>query len=188
MGKNSGGIRSVKGTPESKIRDVEQGIRYGSKETGVLLNPQGDVIFRKGGKERQVSFTRDEVAKMKDNVITHNHPTSMTAKGAYRLGSPFSMDDMSLAVRADVREIRAVSPHGYTYSMKRPKGGWGTDWITVRAEYAKIKKKAKRKTDAYLKKAGWAPHNVERANLMLGHDICRMMSEKFGWIYTRIKK
>lgn len=63
---------------------------------------------------------------MKDCVLTHNHPRGwgFSEKSLGRIGNSFSPADIYLAVSANLSEIRAVTPT-YTFSLKRPKTGWG---------------------------------------------------------------
>lgn len=43
---------------------------------------------------------------------------------AARIGNSFSLHDIEIAIKHNVREIRAVTPT-YTYSISRPSRGWG---------------------------------------------------------------
>lgn len=66
--------------------------------------------------------------KMKDGILTHNHPSGQVyeeGSRALNLGMSFSLKDLETAIKGDVREIRAVTRYGYTYSLKRPSKGWG---------------------------------------------------------------
>ena len=90
---------------------------------GVYL--RGEEVFTKAGSHSAIAFTKDEQAQMKDAVFIHNHPE----------GSSFSFDDLAVAFRQDVAEMRAVSsvklPEAYgagesfqMVTLKRPPGGW----------------------------------------------------------------
>lgn len=57
----------------------------------------------------------DELAKAGDGLYTHNHPS----------GAPPSIEDLVVAHRGNVAEIRAVANGaGFTWVVKRPAGGW----------------------------------------------------------------
>lgn len=69
----------------------------------------------------------DELAKTGDGVYTHNHPS----------GSPPSVDDLYVAKRGDVRELRAIeNGKDATWVVKRPEGGW-PDRDVLSAAFAK---------------------------------------------------
>lgn len=60
----------------------------------------------------------------KDAIITHSHPNKPKAGLAGAISNTLSDTDVINAVLWNAKEIRATTPT-YTYSMKRPKGGWG---------------------------------------------------------------
>ena len=112
---------------QSKIEKVENEIRNNkSFETAVAFSEEGNIIIDKRGKAFSVGFSKEELLKMKDTVMTHNHPRGWKyADGSLgRIGSSFSPEDIILAIKGDLAEIRAVTPL-YTFSMKRPEKGWG---------------------------------------------------------------
>ena len=49
-----------------------------------------------------------------DKIVTHNHPG----------GASFSHQDIEGMVTNNMKEMR-ITAKEFTYSMKRPKGGWG---------------------------------------------------------------
>jgi hypothetical protein len=100
---------------ENLIRIKEEEIMLLPLEEAIVFDSDGNEVFRKRGDENSVAFTKEEVAQFKDRVFTHNHP---------ELGS-LSSADLSLAVKADVAEMRAIDIDGNLYSLKRPPNGWG---------------------------------------------------------------
>jgi len=92
---------------EDALIKVEKRIKNNKKESAYLFDKDGNRIFRKQGGEHSVSFTTEEAAQMKDNILTHNHP----------LGGAFSDADVKLMLYMDLDEIRAVGKNA-KYSMK----------------------------------------------------------------------
>jgi hypothetical protein len=98
MGGRSGqGVRQ--GRSSATLARVEADIKSQSFETAILVDDNGNIIFRKDGNENSVSFTREEAMLMQNRVLTHNHP----------LGRSFSLQDALMATTWQLSEIRAVS-------------------------------------------------------------------------------
>lgn len=131
MSKSSGSNRGLlsKGSKlyREKLKRTETNIRTKRYEVGVVLDRKGNILVRREGKAREVRFSKEELKLMKDNVLTHNHPSALGRSGVSAIGQPFSKEDLILAVSRNVKEIRAVTPT-YTFSIKRPKGGWKVNW------------------------------------------------------------
>lgn len=109
------------------VSDVESNIRKNKgHETGVLFNKDGNIVIDKRGGSRSVQFTKHECLLMNDGIFTHNHPGAWgyAENDIMRIGNSFSIQDIALAVENNLAEMRAVTPN-YTFSMKRPEGGWG---------------------------------------------------------------
>jgi NAD+--asparagine ADP-ribosyltransferase len=59
----------------SKVEKTEEEIRMNRNfETAVCFDKDGNILIDKRGGATSVAFTNDEVAKMKDGILTHNHP------------------------------------------------------------------------------------------------------------------
>jgi len=98
MGGRSGqGVRQ--GAVSATLARVESGIKNQSFETGILVDDNGNIIFRKDGDESSVTFTQQELLLMQNRVFTHNHPG----------GRSFSLQDALLASTWQLSEIRAVA-------------------------------------------------------------------------------
>lgn len=92
------------------LKYYEKDIRRQPVEYGVLLASTGRLKFKKtDNNPGQVSYTYKEAKRMRDAVLTHNHPDS---------GGTFSPADLRCAVSTGLKEIRAVDKH-YTYSLVR---------------------------------------------------------------------
>lgn len=139
MGRNSNGVAgkssssngtALKGKTEDgytskmvkHIVGLEQKYRNNKDETLHFFSPSGDIIKSIGGKGAQVQFDIKSIPA--NTIMTHNHPRSLGLKGIKSIGNSFSADDIASAVKVNAKEIRAVTPT-YTFSLKRPKGGWG---------------------------------------------------------------
>jgi hypothetical protein len=108
-------------TPVAKPRDeIERQImlmenerlRYKKDvEQANVYDRSGKLVMVKNGTYNNVFFTDDEVPKLRGTIVTHNHPVP----------SPFSSDDVVMAFRWGLSEIRAVTEN-YLYVLKPPKG------------------------------------------------------------------
>lgn len=113
-------------------------------ERAAVFDKQGKKLFEKDGKETEVTFSTEEMAKMRGAVVTHNHPDF---GGKFSDGGSFSMSDAELMVQTGMAEVRAVTKK-YIYRM-RPKivgntnltGGTALDFAkrtraALKSEYA----------------------------------------------------
>ena len=91
-------------------------------ETGVIIDVNGDILLRKDGEARSVSFTPLETSLMKNNVFTHNHPLA---------NHSFSTADVSIFVAHGLKEMRAVARKN-TYSLKWKEGVKKPHWKQVK--------------------------------------------------------
>jgi hypothetical protein len=94
------------------LTKFENDIRAGATETAGIFDYNGNVIIDKRGGKNYVQFEPDEVAKMKGNILTHNHPS----------GSSFSSEDIYMLTSGKINEIRAVSTYA-DYNLKITGGG-----------------------------------------------------------------
>lgn len=105
--------RNAQDTPQMKaVHGIEDQIRNQDFESAACVDKDGNVLFFKDGAKSEVRFTREEMAMMKDNVLTHNHPSS----------SMFSKEDVDCWIFNDMQEIRATNREGTTYSLSRGEG------------------------------------------------------------------
>lgn len=167
-----------------KVVGIENNIRKNKRfETAVVFNDKGDIIIDKRGKATSVGFTPKEVESMKDKIITHNHPRGWgyDENSWGRIGNSFSREDLSLAITADVAEIRAVTPN-YTFSLKRPPQGWGIGYEEFNDLYDKLNiKKFKNTTDAINRNIV----TPEQANAAHFHTLNKDIAKELGWIYEK---
>ena len=168
------------------VADIEKDIRMNRDyETGVIVDREGNVIVDKRGKSFSVGFSDEECTQMKDAIFTHNHPRGWKTpeNNIRRIGSSFSMEDLSLAIGNDVAEIRAVTPN-YTFVMRRPEKGWGVSWedfqATYRKENAKLKKEFVRRIEKGIL-------TVSQAETTHYHILARRIAKKYDWEYIKGK-
>ncbi len=93
----------------------------------VALDARGRVIAELTGTKNKVSIPADVAPRLKDAIVTHNHPE----------GSSFSPADLRAARNLDMKEIRAVGvAKPYNYSLQRPEGGWPKDLPDVHKKFS----------------------------------------------------
>lgn len=133
----------------------------------------------------------------KDAILTHNHPGKGLGDNiAGRIGRSFSGTDIGTAVMQNAAEIRAVTGN-YTYSIKRPKNGWGISNLKGANKVAKeITRKhytyytrysAQARADYYNGRIGanQAKASYNRADVGGVNRALREVAKKYGWDYTR---
>lgn len=169
-----------------KVTAIENEIRMNkSHETGMVIDKNGKIIIDKRGEAFQVQFTDSECLLMKDNIMTHNHPRGwgQPEKSLGRIGNSFSIEDLTLAVGNDVAEIRAVTPH-YTFSMKRPKSGWGVTVKELKMVYMANELKLR---DQFMKRIKKNTLTPSQANATHFHLLARQIAKQYNWTYEKKK-
>ena len=162
------------------LASIEDRIKGDSVETAALVSESGEILFDKSeGLANVVHFTQEEVAMMRDNTLTHNHPSSNT----------FSSDDVNLIVSSGLHEIRAVTPEGTVYSLTRNYG----IGEAIPTSYMKFGGNYKKAVDKYVKGTVdkiWAETgNANLCNKMVS-DYRRQWlsnnSSKYGMTYKEV--
>ena len=87
---------------------------------------------------------------------------------------------------ANAKEIRAVTPT-YTFSMKRPKGGWGVSVKDFSAAYDKIYKSVYNELQSYVDRQRYGAAAADRAQATHFHKVMTKLANKYGRIYTKKK-
>jgi hypothetical protein len=82
-------------------------------ESLYAFDASGNMVLSKTGGQRDIELSLLEVARLRDTVLTHNHPR----------GTSFSGDDVQVATVADLVEIRVVTRQ-WRFSLRRPAAGW----------------------------------------------------------------
>lgn len=100
----------------------------------------------------------DALAANGDGLYTHNHPS----------GSPPSIEDVLVARRGNVAELRAVADgEGFTWVLKRPAGGWPEPSV-LQAAWGRFEAVAQRE----------AKNGMDRAILSAGGDLWEGVNAK----------
>jgi hypothetical protein len=114
MEKKTARDRVVSSALARTIVTVEEQIATAPVEHAVVLDDAGTLLVNKEGKRMEVSFTPDEVTRMRGAaVFTHNHPG----------GTSFSLPDILMAKRLNIREMRVVTEQAL-YVLRPPPAGW----------------------------------------------------------------
>ena len=113
---------------ERRLRNIERAelaLRPTEKAIFFSFSPKGSRVFERTDHDpRQVRLGPKDIERMRGLAMTHNHPG----------GRSLSLDDVDLAVCADLVEIRAVGMAlgvaasgqrvAVTHRLLRPPGGW----------------------------------------------------------------
>jgi hypothetical protein len=156
-------------------------------ETAVAFDKDGNIIIDKRGQATSVSFTNDEMSKMKNGILTHNHPRGWSSpeNSLGRIGNSFSKDDISLAINTDLSEIRAVTPH-YTFIMKRPANGWPDLQQSIK-EWNQTERVMRNNFDNIISQSNNKKTDIDRINSIYYHKLCKEFSKKYGIEYIKKK-
>ncbi len=185
------------------LKEREDRIRLNdSFEMGTVYDEQGNVIFNNNRGTDGSVYLGDNTANM---IVTHSHPGE-EVNGIIRQALSFSPDDMFLAARDNEKEMRAVTRH-YTYSLKRPKKGWGIDstnrgyvqdssgnWVDnadvrrMKRVYEESDAAVHARITAYANKYKGGRHAAwERATKVYLHILNKEFAKRMGWEYTKTR-
>jgi hypothetical protein len=152
---------------------IEERIAAASVEHAVVLDEAGTLLVDKEGERTEVSFTPDEVARMRGAaVFTHNHPG----------GTSFSLPDILIAKRLNIREMRVVTEQAL-YILRPPPVGWPALALrellnAIQEADAKVEEELRRQIRVdRLSKA--------EANKRHWHEVWTQVSRRVGLHYTQ---
>lgn len=151
----------------------EKSLSVRKKETACVYSGEGEFLFQRTGGTKEVQFTIKEFLKLKDTVITHNHPT----------GGSFTASDIFLLFISKASEVRA-STENCVYYIRRPQK-WDKSINSkkkIEEEMEKIKKSLKPKY-VELYKSGQIT-KAERYG-MVTDEVNALFCEKFGIEYGK---
>lgn len=195
-----GATRTVGGVTENEysaalkrsILSYEHKQRQEWNEAMAYYDSDGNQLNRRHGKHDYVpvydkDIPKDANGKARDDIIfTHNHPDAVGKSGYGSIGNSFSMEDMKIAVKFNAKEMRAITPN-YTFSFKRPKGGWGATTRAVTKAYKKAEAQVVAEGIDYYNRAGMTDVANERYMATFWHKVNKLVAKEFGWIYTKKK-
>lgn len=188
-----GATRTVGGATESgysealkrSILSYENKQRREENEAMAWYDDSGNQLNRKQGKRDRVTILKSDVPAP-DLIMTHNHPSALGERGYMRIGHSFSMEDMLIAMKHKAKEMRAVTPE-YTFSFKRPKGGWGATQAAVRRAYDKAISRVTSEGQAYSDRIGYSNTVNNRYTVTFWHKVNKLVAKEFGWNYSKKK-
>lgn len=165
------------------ILSYEHKQRQEENEAMAFYDDSGNLLYRKQGKRDHVSLRSDEVPS--DNLIlTHNHPAALGQTSYRSIGNSFTPDDMVMAVKFKAKEMRAVTPN-YTFSFKRPQGGWNAKQSEVRRAYEDAMRQVREDGEYYYGRAKMTDVANERYMATYWHKVNKLVAKQFGWNYTK---
>ena len=162
-------------------------------EHGQTVDKNGNVIKERRGGKRAIRWYFSELPE--DGVLTHNHPIELSGQyeGLFwpRTGHSFSGADISAAISANLKEVRATTPY-YAFSMRRPaSGSWGVKPADFMSDYKSIYGQHKKELMAYAEAGGdmkTIRERYGRLEVILGHRTMRDLAKKYGFIYTKSRR
>ena len=173
MGGRAGGgagMGSRSGSASSRIAKAERSIARNDYETLLVFDDKGNITFQKKGTANSVDYTGVDTS---NKITTHNHPN----------GTAFSDSDITSAITSNEKEIRVVGKE-YTFSLKRPEGGWNRAPSTVAKKYKQIQNKNDWKY--YASRTGNAASD-RKLKISLSIDTVSTLSKSFGWDFKATK-
>lgn len=167
------------------MTEQEAAIRHDASESVHIFTESGEKILGERGKATTVQIYERDLPKIKDNVVTHNHPSGTDFYGRPVRTVSFSSTDVVSAVRYNAKEYRAAA-EGYTFSMKRPAGGWGKSDRAFSMRYNKIYKETFARNQAYIASYKGDKRTAgSRALQVTHHAVMKQLSKEFGFEYTK---
>lgn len=172
---------AARGTPLARSLDAEErGMRGLSNEHARVFAPDGTLLLSKDGRPTTrgkyahvITFTADEVARMRGAVFTHNHPG----------GHSFSDSDVEFAARNGLAEIRAVTADA-RYSLKPGIAGWSPKmWTSViRPAYARAVRQVMEEQQMAIFHGALT---TEEADRVLDHQVWERVAREAGLKYRQ---
>ncbi len=167
---------------EDELRKVRR------RESAFALGSTGNVVLEKDSEaDFEIEFTNAEIELLRNAggvIFTHNHPRGWEyAPGDPRhAGFSFSPHDILLACRAELIEIRAVSPR-FRFSMKPPAEGWNeSHWTIINTVFEMEKIEVDRQLMQRLRKGQLSAAEYQTEYL---HQVWQRVTKLLGMDYTR---
>jgi hypothetical protein len=165
--------------------------RLDSIESSGVFDASGKLIFEKSGTEDEITYSPDELVKMKGQTLTHNHPLPKEWGNVSNVGLGFSTQDIELAFWYELAEMRVVSG-GFRFSLKPPDKGWNADLLRKNGPaYQKIYDDQLAKSRVKRDRALAQGKSEIEARKILNHDfhhaVAVRFAKKLGLQYTREK-
>jgi len=117
------------------ITSFESNNRKLKYEKGAIFDENGNTVLEFDGQEHGIIVSDEDMQKLNGKIFTHNHPNGRT----------FSKDDLVTGfLNGKLKELRATTPQGVTYSLKPNENN--TDGLTKKmvAEFQQVSMRAVR--------------------------------------------
>ena len=188
-----GEVRTVGGATENgysatlkrNILSYEHQQRQEKNEAMAFYDDEGNQLARIQGKSDHVSVRKEQVPG-ENLIFTHNHPAALGQTGYRSIGNSFTPDDMVMAVKFKAKEMRAVTPN-YTFSFKRPQGGWNAKQTEVWRAYDRAMAQVRADGEYYYGRAKMTDVANERYKATYWHRVNKIVAKEFGWNYSKKK-
>lgn len=154
-----------------ELHKSEQSIGKRTKETMEIYDANGKFIMSKRGGESSVRISLKDYTKLKNAVVTHNHPS----------GGSFSFTDLKFLKRMPISELRVAVSNGAYYIRKPDKWPEELKDIQYMEEmYKQIEKSLKLK---YQRLYNERKITKRERYQMYRHDVNKTFSERYGLEY-----
>lgn len=154
-----------------KLLQSEKTLSERIYETMEIYSSDGKFIMAKRGKVDSVKLSLSDYFKLKNAVVTHNHPS----------GSSFSFTDLKFLKNMPISELRVSTPEG-VYFIRKPKT-WSKEINTsdkMKDVYEQIKKDLRPK---YKELYNMGKINKKERYIMFKDEVNRVFAERFGIEY-----
>ena len=166
---------SEKASIEKALKNERKRLLRQRSEVMTIIGKNGQILDSVIGTFGNVHFDDEIAKKIKDNIITHNHPRSIGEKGLLGIGRSLSDDDMFTAIKYDARSIVAETQL-YRYSATRNGNAWNVTAQELKKRYTEIYNKLRLDYKKQL--------NVGDRSILLQHLTMKKLSKEFGFIYS----
>lgn len=162
-----------KSDAKERLSKDENSIRSLNEEKALIYDSSGRNVFKKDGSAHDVSFTKDEIKRMRGCVLTHNHPG----------GASLSAADINMLRSSKLSEIRAVGRDG-VYRMIQP-DRWKEEISSasqIADEYNKIVNELQKPMEK------WALENLDKITekdyqIIYQNKVVTEFAKRFGLKY-----
>ena len=169
---NKNVLQTVYPNATKNVVAFEKGVRNNNIETLTIFDKNGNILLQNSGTANRAQA--NVTTNIADGIFTHNHPTQ-PGDGRYgKIGLSFSGDDIYNAIKFNQAEVRVVT-ETYTFSMKRPSGGWGVSEKAFTREYKQERRRVTNDLNT----------TKDRAIITREHIIMRNLAKKYGWQYSK---
>lgn len=158
---------------KKELLKAEMSIAYREKEVLEVYGPDGKYILTKRGGADSVKLSILDFPKLKNAVVTHNHPS----------GGSFSLNDIRFLKNMPVSEIRVATTNG-AYYMRKPLR-WPESIRSSKDLEEAINKIRKELRPKYVKLYNERKITKTQRHILFSDEVNRIFSERYGIEYGR---